>query len=57
MRKTVGSDCGVKASGGIRNSRAAADLIMAGASRIGASSGIQILENWDESTELPVWER
>ncbi len=57
MRKAVGSNCGVKASGGIRSSRAAADLVMAGASRIGASSGIQILENWDESKELPVWEK
>ena len=53
MRKTVGADFGVKASGGIRSARSAASMILAGATRIGTSSGIQILDAWDESIELP----
>ena len=53
MRKTVGADFGVKASGGIRSARSAASMILAGATRIGTSSGIQILDAWDESIEIP----
>ena len=49
MRKTVGSDMGVKASGGIRSVRTLITMIEAGANRIGTSSGAKILENWDES--------
>jgi deoxyribose-phosphate aldolase len=44
MRHTVGSDFGVKASGGIRTYSDAKKLIEAGASRIGTSSGIAIIE-------------
>lgn len=44
MRKTVGPDVGVKASGGIRSYEDAIAMIEAGASRIGASSGISIVE-------------
>ena len=43
MRKTVGLDLGVKASGGVRDYKTAMDMINAGASRIGASSGIAIV--------------
>ena len=43
MRKTVGSSIGVKASGGVRNFDTAVAMIEAGASRIGTSSGIAIL--------------
>ena len=43
MRKTVGPDLGVKASGGIRDYKTAMDMINAGASRIGASAGIAIV--------------
>ncbi|MBP5520763.1 MAG: deoxyribose-phosphate aldolase [Treponema sp.] len=49
MRKTVGDDMGVKASGGIRSARTAISMLEAGANRIGTSSGVSILENWDES--------
>lgn len=45
MRKTVGSALGVKASGGIRTAQFARDLIDAGATRLGTSSGISIIEN------------
>ena len=43
MRKTVGEDLGVKASGGIRDFKTAMDMINAGASRIGASASISIV--------------
>ncbi|MBM7604750.1 deoxyribose-phosphate aldolase [Metabacillus crassostreae] len=42
MRKTVGPDIGVKASGGVRDTEGAEALIKAGATRIGASSGVAI---------------
>ncbi|MBE6088653.1 MAG: deoxyribose-phosphate aldolase [Clostridium beijerinckii] len=43
MRKTVGSDLGVKASGGVRDFKAAMEMINAGASRIGSSNSIAIV--------------
>lgn len=43
MRKTVGPDIGVKASGGVRDSKGAVAMVEAGASRIGASATIAIL--------------
>lgn len=44
MRATVGPTIGVKAAGGIRTTADALAMIDAGASRIGASSGVQIVE-------------
>ena len=44
MRKAVGKKMGVKASGGVRDSKAFLDMIKAGANRIGTSSGIKIME-------------
>lgn len=44
MRKTVGKDMGVKASGGVRTREFAEAVIEAGANRIGASSSIAIVE-------------
>jgi len=43
MRRTVGPDMGVKASGGIHNAAEALAMIEAGATRIGASAGIAIV--------------
>ncbi len=43
MRETVGPDMGVKASGGVRTLEDAEDMIAAGATRIGASAGVQIM--------------
>lgn len=43
MRKTVGPEMGVKASGGIRSFEDARAMIEAGATRLGASSGVAIL--------------
>lgn len=42
MRETVGPDIGVKASGGVRSREDALALVEAGATRIGASSGVAI---------------
>ncbi|MDO7906655.1 deoxyribose-phosphate aldolase [Paenibacillus sp. JX-17] len=44
MRKTVGPDIGVKASGGVRSLEDMQQMIEAGATRIGASSGVKIME-------------
>lgn len=44
MRQTVGPDMGVKAAGGIHTREEAEAMIEAGADRIGASSGIKIVE-------------
>ena len=43
MRRTVGPDMGVKASGGIRTFEAALAMIEAGATRIGASASLVIV--------------
>lgn len=43
MRKTVGPNMGVKASGGIHSHEQMVALVEAGATRIGASSGPQII--------------
>ena len=44
MRKTVGPEMGVKASGGVRTLADALAMIEAGASRLGASAGVKIIE-------------
>ena len=44
MRETVGSELGVKASGGVRSRADAEAMIVAGASRLGTSSGVKIIE-------------
>lgn len=44
MRATVGPDVGVKAAGGIRDLESALAMLSAGASRIGTSAGIEIVE-------------
>jgi len=44
MRKTVGPEMGVKASGGVRTFEDAENMIKAGATRIGASAGVKIIQ-------------
>lgn len=44
MRSTVGPDMGVKASGGIHNKEEAQAMVDAGATRIGTSAGVSIME-------------
>lgn len=50
MRKTVGPNIGVKASGGVRSREDAFAMVEAGATRIGASSGVAIV-NGETSTD------
>src|SRR5699024_5505158 len=50
MRKVVGEQMGVKASGGVRTYEDAVAIIAAGANRIGASSGIAIVTGANTST-------
>jgi len=51
MRQVVGPKLGVKASGGIRTAATALAMIAAGASRIGTSSGIEIVQEWTARTQ------
>lgn len=44
MRAVVGPELGVKASGGVRSFEDMDQMIQAGATRIGASSGVQIMK-------------
>lgn len=51
MRRTVGKEMGIKASGGIRSLKDAETMIQAGADRLGTSSGIQILKEIKPCTD------
>jgi len=44
IRKSVGDNFGIKASGGIKTYQQAVELIKAGATRIGSSSSVKIVE-------------
>ncbi|WP_311519144.1 deoxyribose-phosphate aldolase [uncultured Actinomyces sp.] len=48
MRDTVGDRLGVKASGGIRDTKTALEMVAAGASRLGLSSSKAILAGMDD---------
>ncbi len=49
MRRTVGPTMGIKAAGGIRSFEDARNLIEAGATRIGASAGVKIVQEAEEA--------
>ena len=51
MRKTVGSDMGVKASGGVRTREDAMNMVENGATRIGASASIAIATGTKQETK------
>ncbi|WP_312473614.1 deoxyribose-phosphate aldolase [Neobacillus sp.] len=51
MRQTVGPDIGVKASGGVRSTEDAQKMIEAGATRIGASSSVAIINGLTVSSD------
>lgn len=53
MRATVGPTIGVKASGGIRSLAMAQELIGAGASRIGTSAGVVIVQEAEGTASEP----
>ena len=44
MRRVVGADMGVKAAGGVRDLESLKALVAAGATRVGASAGVKILQ-------------
>ena len=44
MRESVGAAMGVKAAGGIRSRADAEAMLAAGATRLGTSSGVKIVE-------------
>lgn len=44
MRQTVGASMGVKAAGGVKDLASANEMIAAGATRIGASAGVKIVQ-------------
>ncbi|HHU31188.1 MAG TPA: deoxyribose-phosphate aldolase [Clostridia bacterium] len=50
LRKTVGPNVGVKASGGIRDRKTAQAMVRAGANRLGCSAGVAIVT---EKTQAP----
>ncbi len=51
MRRVVGPEMGVKASGGVRTYEDAESMVKAGATRIGASAGVKIIQG--PSAEKP----
>jgi deoxyribose-phosphate aldolase len=51
MRQTVGPRMGIKAAGGVRSYADAMAMVEAGATRVGASAGVQIVEQVPQ--ELP----
>jgi deoxyribose-phosphate aldolase len=53
MRGVVGDRLGVKASGGIRTAADALAMLHAGASRIGTSAGVAILQGWHAASSAP----
>ena len=51
MRRVVGDKLGVKASGGVRTLAALREMVKAGATRIGTSSGVKILQELEGSVK------
>src|SRR5205085_5417240 len=44
MRRVVGSEMGVKAAGGVRDLEGLRTMVAAGATRVGASAGVKIVQ-------------
>jgi deoxyribose-phosphate aldolase len=53
MRRVVGPDIGVKAAGGVRDYEALKNLVSAGASRVGASAGVKIIQESQGGPSAP----
>lgn len=51
MKDTVGADLEVKASGGVRNLEDFHNMLDAGATRIGASAGVQIIKGLESNSD------
>lgn len=54
MRRVVGPEMGVKASGGVKDYADAKSMVEAGATRIGASAGVKIAQDEREATGAKV---
>jgi deoxyribose-phosphate aldolase len=52
MRRTVGSDMGVKAAGGVRDLEGLKAMVAAGATRVGASAGVKIVQETKGQKEV-----
>jgi deoxyribose-phosphate aldolase len=52
MRRVVGPEMGVKASGGVKNFEDAQNMVKAGATRLGASAGVKIVKGARGENEL-----
>jgi len=44
MRRVVGAEMGVKAAGGVRDLQGLQAMVAAGATRVGASAGVKIVQ-------------
>ncbi|MEW6649821.1 MAG: deoxyribose-phosphate aldolase [Chloroflexota bacterium] len=53
MRRVVGPEMGVKASGGVRTYEDAEEMVKAGATRIGASAGVKIIAGPGQTSAKP----
>ncbi len=53
MRRAVGPEMGVKASGGVRTFEDAENMLKAGATRIGASAGVKIIQGASNTEKFP----
>jgi deoxyribose-phosphate aldolase len=54
MRRTVGPEMGVKAAGGVRTREDAESMVKAGATRLGASAGVKIVQTGSENEKKAV---
>jgi deoxyribose-phosphate aldolase len=54
MRRVVGPEMGVKASGGVKDYADARSMVEAGATRIGASAGVKIVAGEKEMAITPI---
>ena len=53
MRRVVGDDMGVKAAGGVRDLEGLKAMVAAGASRVGASAGVKIVQAATSGSKVP----
>ena len=52
LKKITKANVGIKAAGGIKTYKQAADLILAGATRLGTSRGLELLNQQNAQSEL-----
>ena len=53
MRRVVGAEMGVKAAGGVRDLEGMKAMVAAGATRVGASAGVKIVQQSRERRRQP----